>query len=127
MGVEYEDAVAVTMAAGEEEADKGYADYKKEEAAIAKGGKQGILPFEVGGEVVDVGGPEAKGGDGEQGGAEAREKKEEDGEQAGATRGLSGRIEGGGARVDGECVVFDGLCVMRFSCLYHMLPAYSVL
>ena len=127
MGVEYEDAVAVAMAAGEEEADKGYIDYKKEEGAVAKGGKEGILPFEVGGEVVGVGGPETKGGNGEQGGAEASEKKEEGGEQAGATRGLSCRIEDGGTRVDGEYVVFDGLCVMRFSCLYHMLPAYCVL
>lgn len=127
MGVEYEDAAAVAMAAGEEEADKGDADDEKEKGAVAEDGKESVLPFEVEGEAMGVGRPEAKGGDGEQGRAEAREKKEESGEQAGATGRLSGRIEDGGTRGDGECVVCDGLCVMRFSCLYHMLPAYCVL
>lgn len=71
--------------------------------------------------------PEAKSGDAEQGRAEASKKKEEGGEQASATGCLPGRIEDGGTRCGGECVVFNGLCVMRFSCLYHMLPAYCVL
>jgi hypothetical protein len=123
MSVEYKYAVAVAMATGEEEADKGDADYKKEEGDVAKCGKQGILPFEIGCEVMGVGRPEAKSGDGKQGGAEAREKKEECGEQARVTSGLPGRIEDGRTRANSECIVFDGLCVMRFSCLYHMLPA----
>jgi len=72
--VEYEDAVAVAMAAGDEEADKGDADDEKKEGTVAECGKEGVLPFEVGGEVVDVGRPEAKGGDTEQGGAEAGEE-----------------------------------------------------
>jgi hypothetical protein len=127
MVVENEDAVAVAMAVREEEADKGDADDEKEEGAVAEGGKEGVLPFEVGGEGVGVSRPEAKSGDAEQGGAEASEEKEEGGEQAGANGGLSCRIEDGGTRSDGEWVVFNGLCVMRFSCLYHMLPAYCVL
>lgn len=66
VSVKEQNAVTVAVTAGKQEADEGDARQEEEKGAIAEGGEQSVLPFEVGSERMGIGGPEAKSGDGEQ-------------------------------------------------------------
>ncbi len=125
LGMEYEDAAAFSTAAGEAKAEDDEAGKEEEEGAVGEGGEEGVLPFEIGGERVGVGGPEEDGEGGEDSRAGEGEDDKQDGEQAVALAGLADGIKDGGVW-RGFCALYGvGVIVLAILCisgLYHKPP-----